>query len=398
MTRVPLIVIAAAAASGQSILNAPDPTFDQPPAATFPCEVKPVPPALNFGLRFQARYAATFPLKLFPGSGHRLHVLLRVTPDDRPPSYLQDKIELPPVPETRASIVAFGSILVGEGNYRVGIRLEDEQHRVCRADWKMRARRNRAEESLTPVMAPGEVAALSSVVRAQAPRGTADAGRLTIFLHAAPLRSRNTILQPGDIQQLTGSLAALLERVPASSVRLVVFNLDQEKQVLRRDGFTLSEIDTVTKTLSDLQVGTVDYQVLSDPRRGAVMLSDMLSDELRYAGSADAVVLLGPEARTRVQVRLDAVDRAGGNTARFLYLQFLPRFSPSTPGAGIPPRSGRGGPGRGGPPPIGEGRGGLGPPLPPDTIQRIVKQLKGSVLTIRSPQDFARAVVRLNGP
>jgi len=31
-------------------------------------------------------------------------------------------------------------------------------------------------------------------------------------------------------------------------------------------------------------------------------------------------------------------------------------------------------------------------------MQAIVKRLKGSVLTVRTPQDFARAVARLNRP
>jgi uncharacterized membrane protein YgcG len=388
--------------------------FDSAGAETaLRCDVKPVAPALNFGLRFQAGYLVTFPLRQFTGSGHRLHVLLRVTPEGGPVAFLTDTVDLPDVPKTRMNAIIFGSVLVGEGNYRAAARVEDEQHRVCRAEWSMHARRDRAEQSLTPAMPPGTVAALSSAAAVQASTQNADAGRLTVLLHAAPLRMRSSVLQPSDIQRLTGSLAAVLERVPASSVRLVVFNVDQQKELLRRDQFAAGDIDSVTKALNELQVGTVDYKVLRDPRGGAAMLAGILSAELREAKDGDAVVLLGPEARTLARLPADAIERPGDNTARVFYLQFLPRPFGSAPqdpplaggrgtggrgagaGGGGGGGAGRGGPGRGG---AGgsPGRGGVGAPLPPDTIQRIVKRLKGAVLAVRTPQDFARAVARVN--
>jgi hypothetical protein len=285
----------------------------------------------------------------------------------------------------------------------------------------MHARRDRAEQSLTPAMAAGAVATLSSAVSATAPDRNADAGHLTVLLHAAPLRMRGAVLQPSDIQRITGSLMALLERLPARSVRLVVFNLDQQKELLRLDDFAASAIDSVTKVLNNLQVATVDYKVLGNPRGGPAMLSGILTEELRDARSGDAVVVLGPDAHTRAQRPAAGVERPADSAGRLVYLLCLPRPGPrpldsaadggrgrgGRGGGGGGPRlsdgaaagaGGRGGvPGRGGPngPP---GMGGSGPPPPPDTIQTIVKRLKGAVLTVRTPQDFVRAVARLNRP
>src|ERR1017187_894846 len=80
--------------------------------------------------------------------------------------------------------------------------------------------------------------------------------RLTILLDAAPLtfgRSATSMISSSDQVMLLGALSALLERVPASSVRLVVFNLEQQKELLRRDGFTLQSIDEVAGTLNQLR-------------------------------------------------------------------------------------------------------------------------------------------------
>jgi hypothetical protein len=423
--RLPALLLLSLTAAGQSISSSdPASLFDSPPTGpAFRCEIRAVQPALNYGLRFQAGYVITFALKQFTGSGHGVRVLTRITPDGRPPVFVTQSVDLPEVPPTRLIGALSGSILIGEGGYRVETRVEDDQHRVCRADWRMRAHRDGAEQKFTPAMAPGAVATLSSTTpSARAPDASTDAGRLTVLLHAAALRGRSSILQESDIQRLTGTLAALLERVKARKVRLIVFNLDQQKELLRREDFTTADIDRVTRALDDLQVATVDYKVLRDPKGGVNMLAGMLDAELRGTSAGDAVVVLGPEARTRARLA-PPPDRPEDAAARVFYLQFLSRPGAPPPGSSVEDlggRGGRGGSGRGagggggavagggggsagrggggrGGPGGGPGRG-LGPPVPPDTIQRIVKQFKGTVIAVRSPQDFARAVARMNRP
>jgi hypothetical protein len=274
----------------------------------------------------------------------------------------------------------------------------------------MHARRDRAEQSLTPAMAPGEVAALSSAVLSPRPSPASERGRLTVLLHAAPMRTRSAVLQPADIQRLTGALAALLERVRAGSVKLVVFNVDQQKEVLRRDPFDAGDIDSVTKSLNGLQTGTVDYKALRDPKGGAALLAGILSTELRDSNERDAVVVLGPEARTHARLPEGAARRSDEGMASLLYLHFMPRSLALPPGDPWDGRAGsaggRGGRGSGGVVGTAGGArrgnaggpwiGGFDAPMPQDTIQRIVARLKGAVVTVRTPQDFARAVASIN--
>ena len=69
-------------------------------------------------------------------------------------------------------------------------------------------------------------------------RDDAPAVRLTVLLHAAPLSSRRTTLRVSDSLMLVGLLSSLLERMPTRSVRLVVFNLDQQKELFRQENFS----------------------------------------------------------------------------------------------------------------------------------------------------------------
>ena len=162
-----LLLLVSATAAAQTLIEpgSAAAAFDAPATGvSLRCEVKPVPPALNFGLRFQAGYVVRFPLTEFTGAGHRLRVVLRVTPEGAEPAYLADKVELPNVPQTKADGTISGWLLVGEGDYRVEARVEDERHRVCRGEWRMHARRGPEEKKLIPAMAPGAVATLSSQI------------------------------------------------------------------------------------------------------------------------------------------------------------------------------------------------------------------------------------------
>src|SRR5207244_4108193 len=145
----------------------------------------------------------------------------------------------------------------------------------------------------------------------------------------------------------------LLERVKARKVRLIAFNLDQQRELLRREEFTTADIDSVTRALDELQVATVDYKVLRDPKGGVNMLAGLLDAELRGTSSGDAVVVLGPEARTRARLA-PPPERPEDAAARVFYLQFLSRPGAPPPGSSLEDLAGRGGRGGGG----GRGAGG----------------------------------------
>lgn len=96
------------------------------------CNIGPVHPVLNFGLRFQTGYKIDIPLNQFWGTGHKLNILVRVTPDGREPTYLSNIETLPDVPVTKVDGEILGEFVVGEGTFGVEALVEDDSQRVCR--------------------------------------------------------------------------------------------------------------------------------------------------------------------------------------------------------------------------------------------------------------------------
>src|SRR5262249_44493441 len=97
------ILLAPAAASAQALvaparLPASLKNFERAPnQPSVRCEVTPVKPTLDYGFRFGAGYVVHVPLNQYPGSGHRLTMLTRITPQggDRKPVYLINVVRLP---------------------------------------------------------------------------------------------------------------------------------------------------------------------------------------------------------------------------------------------------------------------------------------------------------------
>src|SRR5262249_25168667 len=133
----------------------------------------------------------------------------------------------------------------------------------------------------------------------EAPRNTDDAAplRLTVMLHAAPLSLRRTTLRASDSLLLVGLLSSLLERLPTRSVRLVVFNLDQQRELFRQDDFSPKALEQVAQAINDLQLGVVDYRVLQNRRGPVEVVTDLVNREMRAKEPSDVVLFLGPTAR-----------------------------------------------------------------------------------------------------
>jgi len=62
-------------------------------------------------------------------------------------------------------------------------------------------------------------------------------------------------LRASDRVILLGLLSSLLERVPTRSVRLVIFNLDQQKILLRQDAFAPNALGRVAQALNGTELG-----------------------------------------------------------------------------------------------------------------------------------------------
>jgi hypothetical protein len=332
------------------------------------CEVTPIRPSLNFSFRFQAGYVVRVPMNQYSGAGHGWAMITRITPEGggQKPVYLAGRTRLPSIPKTKTEVEVGGGYLLGEGRYDVKWTLLDDAGRVCRASWHVDAKLGRQERQLNLAMPPDTVADFTLRGRPDNRRGTDDAApiRLTVLLNAAPLFPLRTRLRASDRVILMGLLSSLLERVPARSVRLVVFNLDQQKTLLRQDAFAPGALGRVAQALNGTELGLVDYRVLQNPHGRVDFLAGLMNLELRAEAPSDVVVFLGPETRYGDKLPPAALGEPTGAAPRFFNLQFKPYYV-------------------------------RGAPSFPDSIAHATAKAKGKTIVIRTPADFAKAIEQI---
>lgn len=328
------------------------------------CEVTPIKPVLNFGFRFQAGYVVRVPMSQYRGSGHAWTILTRITPAGagHEPVYLIVRSVLPDIPATKISLEVGGGYLVGEGHYEVAWKMMDDSSRVCSHHWSIDARLTRGER-LVKVAMPANTVSDLSLRGVPQTHQTDDAApiRLTVLMHAAPLNPRRTRMSPRDQMMLLGTLSSVLERVPVRSVRLVVFNLDQQKELYRQEPFVPQALGQVARSIGALELGLVDYNVLQNRSGHLDLLADLVNGELAAKEPSDVVLFLGPQARTYDKVPRDELEKPQVGGPRFFYFQYRPAFPQQQATF-------------------------------PDTINRAVSRLKGKTVVIRTPGEFAKAI------
>jgi hypothetical protein len=374
MRRVPILVLlTAAGAFAQSIVNpgrlpATLKDFDRGfRDLPLQCDVTPIKPALNFGFRFQAGYVVRVPMSQYRGAGHAWTILTRITPagDAREPVYLLFRTLLPDIPQTKIALEVGGGYLLGEGRYEVAWKMVDDSNRVCGHGWSIDARLSRSERQVKVALPPATVSDFS--LRGAPPmQQTDDAApiRLTVLMHAAPLNPRRTRMTPRDHMMLLGTLSSVLERVPVRSVRLVVFNLDQQKELYRQDSFVPQAMGQVARSIGALELGLVNYSVLQNRGGHLDLLADLVNAEVAAKEPSDVVLFLGPQARTYDKVPRDELEKPQGAAPRFFYFQYRPGFLQQQAAL-------------------------------PDTINHTVNRLKGKTVVIRTPGEFAKAIGQL---
>ena len=332
---------------------------------TLDCTALAIKPRLDFGFRFQSGYVVRIPLSQYEGKGHRWGILTRVTPENRSPVFLLNAIQLPEIPKTRAEAEVGGSYLLGEGRFRVDLLLFDEQDRVCRAGWDVEAKRSRSERNVTIRLEPASVRALGSRLRAARDAAEERPLRLTVLAHAAPVFTRSTRLRAWDRELLLGTLGPLLEQLPAQSVRLVVFNLDQQKTLMEKPDFDAGKLGEVAQALNRVELGTVDVTVLQNRGGHVNMLADIINRELIKPEALDAVILLGPPSRYFDKLPQSALEERGEQARRLFYIQYRPFLRR---GAEFP-----------------------------DFLQQATKAVKGRTFVVHDPAEFATALNKIKG-
>jgi hypothetical protein len=365
---------------------------------TLRCSISPIAPQLNYSFRFQAGYVVNIPMQQFEGAGHYWRMVTRITAvsPGASPAYLASFFRLPAVPPTKVELQVGGGYLLGEGVYDVRHLFMDDKGRGCRRDWRVEVRRKRGEDKVRVAMQPNTVLDLALSGRSAPPPTDADMRplRLTILLHAAPTSPRRSRLRTGDILTLLASVTSVLEQVPVSNVRLVSFNLDQQRELYRKDGFQLSDLPSLADSMTNIELGLVDVKVLQNRRGHVETIAALANSEVRADPPSDAVVFLGPNSRFSDKMPQEALDRQTSQP-QFLFFQLAPLTGIGYPGRGVRGLGGAPGPG------LGAGRGfptgGVAMPESsfPDSIRYAVSRLGGKTITIRTPGDLAKAIGRL---
>jgi hypothetical protein len=369
---------------------------------TLRCDVDHSKAALNFGFRLQASYLLQVPLVQYSGPGHAWNILLRVTPEGagEHPAYLADNLELPAGMHPEYIGEASGSFVLGEGRYSVKFLAYDDMGRVCRREWQIDADARRSGRAIKVAMAPNTVADLSySTPASVTPADPPVPRRLTVLLNgSAPYQSwpsayRRDVISPyNDTPEfydyraaLLGILSSLLEKLPGTSVRLVVFDLDQQKETLRQDRFTLKDMDKAAHAANNTDHWVVTVNELQNRPSRLGLLANLIERETDAREKSDLVVFLGPQIASNGNMPPHFLDSEKGTQERFLYLQY--RLSPNGIFYGTPPEMTSNSVGIGG---IGTAR--RPPPEGADIIDLTVARLRGKTLTVHSPLDFAKGV------
>jgi hypothetical protein len=360
------------------------------------CDFRPVAPAMNFSLRFQAGYSIGVPLKQYEGPGHRWVALSRVTPEGAQPRYFIALTKLPPVPHgVKIAGYTGGSFLLGEGSYTVETLLNDEKDRACYSQWKIQVKRRGPELALEPAIPAGAVQAMSSI---RIPRNTsaspASSAPVSVFLQAAPISPRVSQLHAEDVAYLAGSLIALMEQLKEPSLRLTIFNLAQKKVLFEDDDFQIGKLDQAIRALNEIQLAVVSSNTLADGRGPLELIDAMIGRQASKAPAASTLIFLGPYAPAFGRPRAEPQVHPSA-PAPLVYLQYRSPYS-SVFGRGM--MSGAGSDIADQWPPSMEAPPlpGLNRPLePPDPVAAYVHAAKGETLVVRTPRDFADAIERM---
>ena len=89
---------------------------------------------------------------------------------------------------------------------------------------------------------------------------------------------------------LLDGLVALMEELPARSVRLVVFNLEQRRELLRKDGFTLQAFAEVCSSPGcSPACGRGLHGLFENPGGTVDFIKSLLNQEMRASQPSKAV-------------------------------------------------------------------------------------------------------------
>jgi hypothetical protein len=305
----------------------------EPEVERLKCQIDPIKSRMDFAFRFQAGYVLRCPMKVFGGNKARIMTYIRITPQGGKPVFLSEGYslpEMPPAMRARTDILKMsnefelsGGFSMGEGNYTVDLLAIDSNTRVLRKTWEIRSFRNHEERNVQVALPERTAATLYNRSWDGKMVGDGKGLRVTILLNAAPRDFRATALRAWDRAMLIDSVSSILHQIPTESVRLVAFNLEQQREIFRDDKFDRQGLMRLARSLRALELGTVSYSALKNRRGWAEMLSGFTNQEVATDEPSDVVIFLGPMNRKFEKIPPELLTPAKSKRPHFYYFQFL---------------------------------------------------------------------------
>jgi len=367
-------VISAAGQSRLSDSEAADiaPAFESHSSNSLKCGIVSSTPELDFDFRFVTGYFVHCRLSLFEGRRTVLNAYLKVTPKGKSPVVLGAIYHLPQISSEMLSAVGgdvrklknevgtSGAFWVGPGEYSVEILMKDDRNRMCRKKWRLRAGTKRSERDVQLAIQPLVVEAIDQ--KSWNITNSRDAGRLrlTILLDAAPINPYQSRLRAWDRAFLLECVYSVLRQTPHSSVRLIAFNLDQQREIFRTAEFGTSGFLSLSRALEDIETASISVEALKQ-RNSPQLLANLANHELAEAEPPDAIIFLGANSPLDVDVGPGLLTAKKPDSPSFFYFEYT-----SWPGAPFP-----------------------------DVIQRLTKVANGKTYLIHSPAQLDQAIQKM---
>jgi hypothetical protein len=308
----------------------------EPESEKLKCEAFPIKPTLDFAFRFQAGYVLRCPIRMFGGNKAMVATYIRITPQEGKPVFLSEVYSLPEMPadmRPRTNLHKLtdefelsGGFSIGEGNYSVDLLVIDSGKRMLKKRWEVKAARNHEERNVQIAMAASTAAPLFN--RSWDGKMTTDGKglRVTILMNAAPRDPRATRLRAWDRAMLIDSVSSILRQIPTESVRLVAFNLEQQRELFRDNQLDRPGLMRLSRSLRELELGTVSYGTLKNHHGWASMLAGFTNEEVEAEEPSDVVIFLGPMNRNLDKVPVELFTAAKTKRPHFYYFEFLPMW------------------------------------------------------------------------
>ena len=302
------------------------------------CEIKPQQPMLDFAFRYDLGYIVRCPVKEFEGKASTVLTFVRVTPEGGASKVFGEAYGLREMPaemrghidlkKLRAEFDFSGGFSAGEGQYQVDLLVaHKESGRACRKTWKVKVSRKHGEDKV-PVTVPEHTAVPMLFHPWSKKAQPAGAGlRVTVLLDAAPIFPFAQKLRAWDRSLLLSTLSTVLDQMACESVRVVAFNLDQQREIFHDELRDQPGFLKLNQAMRDLELGTVSSQILERHEGANELLARLASAEQSGEDAADLVIMLGPHTRYTDKIPpyvLQGLHKSDSDAPHFVYLEYMP--------------------------------------------------------------------------